>query len=74
MPNRPSYWAAVTPSDTTILPPSLGLYVTVGGAVAFVGNGGGTTTVTVPANFYLWGDVRQVLFTGTTATGIFQLR
>lgn len=76
MPHRtPSYWSAVTPSDSATLPTGgLGLYVTAAGNVAFQGNGGVAVTVTVPANFYLWGDIRQVLSTGTTSTGIFQLR
>ena len=73
-PRTPIYWAAVTPSDSATLPKGVGLYVTAGGDVAFEGNGGSAVTVTVPANFYLYADVRKVLATGTTATGIFQLR
>jgi hypothetical protein len=73
-PRAPQYWASVTPSDTATLGPCIGLFVTGTGNVTFLGNGGAAVTVTVPANFYLWGDIRQVLATGTTATGIFLLR
>ena len=70
----PSYWAAVTKSDTTVLPKSVGLFVVGTGDVAFEGNGGTTVTLTaVPAFTYIWGDVRKVLSTGTSATGIFLL-
>ena len=70
----PSYWAAldVSSADTGDLPKSVGLYVTGAGDVAFVGNGGTTVTVTaVAAKSYLWCDVRKVLHTGTSATGLF---
>lgn len=72
---RVRYWAAVTPSDTASFDgPGVGLYVTVAGDVAFVGDGGVTVTVTaVAAKSYLWCDVRKVLATGTTATGIFRM-
>lgn len=73
-PRTPLYWAAITPSDTTDLGASMGLFVTVGGTVSFVGNGGTTVQITAPANFYLWADVRKVMATGTAATGIFLLR
>jgi hypothetical protein len=74
-PRAPSQWVAVTPSDTVDLSPrpNVGLYVTGGGAVKFDGDGGVAATVTVPANFYLWGMVRRVYATGTTATGLFAL-
>jgi hypothetical protein len=71
---RVRYWSPVTPDDAAALPVSLGLYVTTGGAVAFQGDGGGVVTVTVPDGFFLWGDVRLVKATGTTASGIFHLR
>jgi hypothetical protein len=70
----PAYWTAVTPNDTIDLGPCVGLFVGTGGVVMFDGNGGATATVTVPNNFYLWGDVRKVYATNTTASGIFQLR
>ena len=71
----PSYWEAVTPDDGVDLSPhaGVGLYVTGAGDVAVEFDGGAAVTVTVPANFYLWGRVRRVLATGTTATGIFSL-
>ncbi len=52
---------------------AIGLYITGAGDVAFVSATGQTRTVTVPANFYLTCGVRQVLSTGTTATGIHAL-
>jgi hypothetical protein len=70
----PKYWQSVTPSDTATLGPCIGLFVTAAGNVAFLGEGGAAVIVTVPNNFYLWSEVRQVLATGTTATGIFLLR
>jgi hypothetical protein len=70
----PTYWAAVTPSDSTALPPSVGLYVTGAGDVAFEGNGGASVVVTaVAAKSSIWADVRKVFSTGTTATGLFIL-
>ena len=71
-PRVPIYWEDVTPADGTTFPnPSVGLYVEGAGNLAFAGNGGGTVTLTaVAAKSYVWCDVRKVLSTGTTATGI----
>ena len=70
-------WVSVTPNDSTdnvgTGNVAIGLYVTVAGNVSFLDVDGTTTTVAVPANFYLTCSVSRVLSTATTATGIFAL-
>ena len=69
----------VTPNDGADLPliannPTVGLYVTGAGNIAFQHRGGIVGSFTaVPAGTYLDIAVTRVLATGTTATGIFQL-
>jgi hypothetical protein len=66
--------AAVTPSDSTILPTTAALYVGVSGDVAVVMDDSGTA-VTFKAHpvGYLRAQVVKVLSTGTTATDILAL-
>ena len=65
----------VTASNTTTYdPPLRSLYVTGAGDVAFVTLRGNTVTWTVPANFVIPVVMRQVLATGTTATGLKGIR
>jgi hypothetical protein len=68
-------FAAVTKSDTTILPHTRGLYVGVIGDVAVRGalDGDTVTFVGVPAGTTLPIRVDQVLSTGTTAASIVAL-
>ena len=61
----------VTPDDGVDLPEiGVALYVTVGGAVAFVTESGAARTVTLLDGAILPVGVRRVKATGTTATGI----
>ena len=79
-PLAPSYEGqAITPSDAVDLPiyngnPTVGLYVTGAGNIAFQTRGGIAGSFTaVPAGTFLDVAVSRVLATGTTATGICQL-
>ena len=69
----------VVPDNALDLPvignnPTVGLYVTGAGNVAFQHRGGIVGSLTaVPAGTFLDIAVSRVLATGTTATGIFQL-
>ena len=72
-------WIPVTPSDSTDNMKGatsdivLGFYVTVGGAVAFITEGG-TRTVTYPTGATVYcTSVTRIKSTGTTATGLFSL-
>ena len=71
--------APVTPNDSLDTAPfdggvvSIGLYITVGGAVKFTTARGEDRTITVPSNFYLVCSCKRVFATGTTATGIHAL-
>lgn len=66
------YAAAVTPSDTALLPTSSKrLWVGGAGNVKLTTTGGSTVTYTaVPAGTYLRVRVQQVFATGTTATNM----
>ena len=70
---RPFQYQAVTPSDVTLLLDEVGaILVTVTGNVAVVMKNASTATfLAVPAYTIIEGDIRQVLSTGTTASGIF---
>jgi hypothetical protein len=61
----------VTPSDVNELT-VVAKYLSVedAGDVAVVFADGSTHTYTCPAGFYIWGQIRQVKMTGTTATKI----
>lgn len=67
------YGVAVTPSDSTVLPMTRGLYVGVGGNVAVTDINGSVTYVGVGAGTILPVQVSQVLSTGTTASSIVAL-
>ena len=63
----------VTPHDTNYFESvAIGLYITVGGTVAFTTANDQERTVTVPDNFYLVCSCKRVK-TGSTATGIHAL-
>lgn len=67
--------AAVTPSNTTVLPETRGLYVGGTGDVAVVMRSGDAVTFrSVQAGTLIPIRVRQVRATGTTASGIVALR
>jgi len=64
----------VTPHDTNYFESvAIGLYITVGGTVAFTTANDQERTVTVPDNFYLVCSCKRVKSTGTSATGIHAL-
>ena len=66
----------ITPHDTNLFSNdvvAIGLYITVGGAVAFTTANDQERTVTVPDNFYLVCSCKRVKSTGTSATGIHAL-
>lgn len=65
-------YAAVTPSDTTELGPTLGLFVGAAGTVIVDGQNGAAVTFTVPAGVTLWGEFKRVR-AASTATGIVAL-
>lgn len=61
---------AVTPSDTDeLVTKAQGLLISVGGTLTVKDWDGNTVSTTVPAGFFP-GCVKQVLSTGTAATGI----
>lgn len=63
--------APIAPNDSTALDAiAVSLYVETGGTVSFVSAAGHTRTVTLHDGAILPVGVRQVLATGTTATGI----
>ena len=67
---------AVTPNDSANLPaPSMALWVTGTGAIAFDTVGGQTNVVLtgIPANTIVPIQMIRVRATGTTATGLFAL-
>jgi len=66
----PSRFQDVTPSDTAPLGGVIGLYVGGAGNVRAAGSDGVAANFAVQAGGYLVGRFRQVLATGTTATGI----
>lgn len=62
--------STVTPSDSTVLAPTSGIYVGVAGVLVVTMASGNTVTFTgIPAGFHRI-SVTKVLATGTTATGI----
>jgi hypothetical protein len=64
---------AVTPNDSTVIPPTRGLMVAVSGAIAVrMVNGDIITFSVVPAGIFTV-QVNRVYNTGTTATGIVAL-
>lgn len=72
-------WIPVTPSDVTDNMKGatsdivLGFYVTVGGAVSFITEGG-TRTITYPTGAVVYcTSCTRIKSTGTTATGLFSL-
>lgn len=69
----PSSWFDVTPSDTTIITPCVGLYVGSGGAIRAAGLDGIVGTFQAQAGQYLVGEFSRVLATGTTAQSIVAL-
>lgn len=65
--------STVTPSDTTVLPYTKGIYVGGTGDVAVVMNDGSSATFkAMPIGMYLL-SVTKVMSTGTTATNILAL-
>lgn len=67
-------YVPVTASDSVALTDvAIALYVETGGAVSFISQKGNTRTVTVPDFGWILCGVKQVLSTGTTATGIHAL-
>lgn len=66
-------FAAVTPSDSTILAPlARALWVGVGGDVAILGpnDTAAVTLKNVPSGSLLWTRAQKVMLTNTTATNI----
>jgi hypothetical protein len=69
--NQYTKLVTVTPSDSTVLETTAGLYVGVGGSVSVETKKGGVVTlVGVPAGSLLAISVTKVRATGTTATDI----
>ena len=61
----------VTPSDADALPEvAVALYAETGGRIVFVTEAGQTRDVAVPDFGWILCGVRQVMATGTTATGL----
>lgn len=69
----PSKFAAITPSDTASIGPTIGLYVGGAGNVIATGVDGVAVTFICTAGTTLRGNFTQVKFTGTTASGIVAL-
>lgn len=71
-PNASTYAAAVTPSDSTVLPATQRLYVGGAGNLAVVmqGDGGTVTILGVTAGSLIPIAVTKVMSTNTTATNI----
>lgn len=67
------YGVAVTPSNSTVLPMTRGLYVGVGGNVAVEDINSTVTYANVQAGTLLPIQVSKVLSTGTTASSIVAL-
>lgn len=67
---------AVVTSDSTVLQPTRGLWVGVGGDVAVTGlaDTAAVTFKNVPTGSLLWLRVTKVMTTNTTATNIVALR
>lgn len=66
----PTRFATVTPSDTSPINATLGLYINVGGNIVVTGANGVAVTLAVKDGQYLSGAFVLVKATGTTATGI----
>ena len=61
----------ITPSDVTVYsPPLQQLLVGGAGTIEIVNNNGDQSTITAVAGQTILAEVRQVLSTGTTATGL----
>jgi len=69
----PSKFFDVTPSDTTRIGPTIGLYVGSTGTVKAAGTNGVVATYVCQAGQYLTGAFDKVMATGTTATNIVAL-
>jgi hypothetical protein len=67
-------YVPVTPSDATPLPQvAVSVYAEIGGKVAFISASGAQRIVEVSDYGWIVCGVRQVLATGTTATGLHAL-
>jgi hypothetical protein len=73
MQSIPQEWSNLTPSDTVLISPSVGLYVGVAGTIRAAGANGVVGTFEVQAGQYLIGAFTKVLATGTTASGLVAL-
>lgn len=69
----PNDWSDLTPSDTVLISPCIGLYVGVAGLIRAAGANGGIGTFQAQTGQYLVGRFTKVLATGTTATGLVAL-
>lgn len=69
----PAKFAAVTPSDTVPVGPTIGLYVGGAGNVVGKGSDGVAATFACQAGQYLVGEFHYVM-AASTATGIVALR
>lgn len=73
MQSIPQDWADITPSDTALISPCIGVYVGGSGTVKAAGSNGVVGTFQTQAGQYLIGAFTKVLSTGTTATGLVAL-
>jgi hypothetical protein len=70
----PQFWNDVTPSDSTAIGQTIGLYIGGAGTVKAKGVDGVIGTFICQAGQYLIGNFSYVMATGTTATSIVALR
>lgn len=69
----PQSWAAVTPSDSVPVGPTLGLFVGGAGNLIVKGTDGNQVTLAVVAGSFIWGNFTYVM-AATTATGVVAAR
>jgi hypothetical protein len=70
MKSIPQQWADLTPSDTTLISPAIGLYIGLAGVVKAAGQDGVVGSFQAQAGQYLIGNFTKILATGTTASEI----
>ena len=73
MQSIPQSWSDLTPSNTALISPAVGIYVGVAGTIRAAGGDGVVGTFEVQAGQYLIGAFTKVLATGTTASGLVAL-
>jgi hypothetical protein len=69
----PKSWSDLTPSDTVLITPAIGIYVGIAGDIRAAGRDGVVGTFQAQTGQYLIGNFTKVMATGTTATGLVAL-